>query len=194
MNVAQASTLTRKALQTRRAIINAARRLIGIDGVDGVTIVSVCDAANVGRTSFYNYFEDTRSLLETLASDVSLEVQAEFEAMHGGLERGLERLERCLLMLFQKASSDPELGLLITALAQRYPAFLQILEEQISNELEAAFENRELDLPELEREAGLDFLVIAVLAVMRKFALGQIDPSSADVYVRFIMRAIKRPA
>lgn len=186
------STLTPKAQQTRQAIIAAARNLVGNQGVDGVTVMAVCDVAKVGRTSFYNYFADTQELLSMLADDVGQQVQAEFETLHGGLERGLERLELCLSMLFSKASSERELGLLFTALAPRFPEFAHLLERQIRIELEAATTNREVDQPPEGLDSLVMFLVVTMLALMRKFAENQEFETDTAVYVQYLMRSLPR--
>lgn len=186
------SSLTAKAVRTRQAIINAARKLIGSEGVDGVTVMAVCGEAQVGRTSFYNYFEDTPALLGMLANDVNQELQSEFETVHAGLERGLGRLECCLSMLLNKASTDPELGLLITALARNNPGFTKLLEEQIQIELEAAVVDGELELSPIELDTVLNFLTVAVLALMHEIAEKQMLPADTDGYVGCLMQAVKR--
>lgn len=192
MNDMNSQFLTPKAQRTRKAIIDAARKLVGLEGIEGVTVLSVCKKANVGRTSFYNYFSDTQPLLETLASEVGEELKVRFEAIHGEMDRGLERLQRCIFVLLQKAMSDPELGLLITALARNYPEFSQMLEQQIRIELEAAIANKDVRLSPTEVDIIINYLTVSLLALMRHFAAKPIPVTDVDTYVQCLMQSLVR--
>ena len=83
--------LTPKARRTRLALLEAARVELGNRGVAGVTVMAVCERAGIGRTSFYNYFEDTGALVSTVAEEAAKDVKERFDALHSGVPRGRKR-------------------------------------------------------------------------------------------------------
>ncbi|MBN8933022.1 MAG: helix-turn-helix transcriptional regulator, partial [Rhizobium pusense] len=52
----------RRRARTRRALLDAARRVIGRQGVENVTIQEITDEADVGFGSFYNHFATKEDL------------------------------------------------------------------------------------------------------------------------------------
>ncbi|MCB0081932.1 MAG: TetR/AcrR family transcriptional regulator, partial [Caldilineaceae bacterium] len=156
----------------------------------GVTVMAGCQRAGVGRTSFYNYFADVPDLLRTVIDETGQAVQAQFEALHGERRRGIERLERCLQMVLQLATNDPEFGLVLTALATSYPETADLLREQIHLELSAAGEAGVLPSLQGECAAQANFLTTTTLAVARDLAAGRLDAELSEVYAGYLMHAI----
>lgn len=52
----------RKKLATRKALIEASRRLIREKGYDGATLEEICRAANIHVTTFFSYFPNKEEL------------------------------------------------------------------------------------------------------------------------------------
>lgn len=52
----------RKKLATRKALIDASRRLIRERGYDGATLEDICQAANIHVTTFFSYFASKEEL------------------------------------------------------------------------------------------------------------------------------------
>ncbi|MEZ4707807.1 MAG: TetR/AcrR family transcriptional regulator [Caldilineaceae bacterium] len=189
-NPSQEAAQTPKAKRTRASILVAARYLVGTEGINGVTVMAVCQRAGIGRTSFYNYFADVPALLRAIVDETARAVQAQFEALHGEHSRGLARLERCLQMVLQLATSDPELGLVLTILADHYPETTDLLREQIHLELSAAREMGDLLCPQEACAAPADFLTTTTLAVARDLAAGRLDAALTETYARYLMQSI----
>lgn len=171
--------LTPKARRTRAGLVGAARVIVGQAGVDGVTVMSVCAEAGVGRTSFYNYFKDVEALVREVAITASVEVRDRFEALHAGRPRGLARLEACFAMLLGLAVNDPDSALLLTSLAARRPEVADLLRSEIAAELEGAGRND---------TALTDFLTVAVLALVREIAAGRMSGGAASAQVGLLMK------
>ena len=76
---AELDNLTPKARRTRAALIKAAKSLIGREGTAGVNVMTACAEANVGRTSFYNYFEDIDVLIAAVAFEAAADIKARFD-------------------------------------------------------------------------------------------------------------------
>ena len=76
----------RKKQQTRRAIHQAALRLIDEQGLEATTIDQICAAAEVSSRTFFNYFPSkAAAVLQLPDATISPEVRERFLAARGGL-------------------------------------------------------------------------------------------------------------
>lgn len=180
-------SLTQKARRTRVSLIAAGRKLIGQDGASGVTVMSVCALADVGRTSFYNYFEDVDALIRTVAVEAATEIKDRFDSLHADRSRGLARLRDCLEMILTLARDEPDMVLLLTALAATTSEIPALLEAEISAELAACDSIPPQEVPSL---AG--FLTITILALARHLAEGRMEGGQVSRSVDYMMRACDR--
>ena len=64
------SRLDRRKARTRRALIDAAVRLIGEGRGDRASIQEITEAADIGFGSFYNHFESKEQLFQTASEEV----------------------------------------------------------------------------------------------------------------------------
>lgn len=176
--------LTPKARRTRAALIDAARSLIGREGTTGVNVMTVCAEASVGRTSFYNYFEDIDVLIAAVALEAAADIKARFDQMHQEQPRGRERLRNCLGMILTLAKIDPEAVLLLTSLAHTTPEISAMIEAEIVTELRAETPANGRGAEPLAR-----FLTVATLALARHMATGDIPKDSIEQNLAFLMNA-----
>jgi len=103
----------RRRERTRRALIDAARRILAEQGTTDVSIQEITDTADVGFGSFYNHFETKAELFEAAVSEV--------------LEEYGESLDRACADLTDSAEIYA-VGLRMTArLAVARPAVAQVL-------------------------------------------------------------------
>lgn len=178
-------TLTAKARCTRSNIICAARGIVGPKGVAGVNVMEVCAVAEVGRTSFYNYFDDIDDLIEAVATDAALVIKARFDAIHTDQPRGLARLEKCLQMLLVTAVEDPETVLLLTSLTANGGPIRDMLRHEIVEELQATDSTNSAAY-----EAQADVLTSCVLALSRDIASTRVPAGDAiPSYVSMLLAA-----
>lgn len=179
-----ASDLTPKARRTRSALLDAARDVIGSKGVEGISVMNVCDAAAVGRTSFYNYFDDATQLVEAVAAEAAQAIKADFDALHSGQPRGLPRLEACLKMILDFAVNDRETALLLTSLAASSRHIPDLLMHEIDQELAAHL------LKLGGAEAALPhFLTYSVLMLCREIARERVSKEQIPSFVSLMMAA-----
>jgi len=183
--------LTPKARRTRAAIIDAARSIIGAKGLEGMTIMDVCETADVGRTSFYNYFNDAESLSATVAHLVALEVREKFNKLHEEIPRGLERLEKCLTMILRIGADDPATALLLTSIANNDPSISSLLRNEICKELEGAVATEQPVGHAFAVNDIADFLTISTLATCRELALGKTPKKQVSILVDIMMCACR---
>ncbi len=183
--------LTPKAKRTRAALVSAARTLIGEKGATSLTVMEVCDVAGVGRTSFYNYFNDADALIEAVAVFAAEAVKDEFNALHEDVPRGLERLQQCLTMVLNIAADDPETALLITALAQSTSAIPYLLRYEITQELKGAVNAGSISWSAPKSDALAQFLTLSTLAICREIALGKLPKDQIAAHVGIMIGACK---
>ena len=177
--------LTPKARRTRTSLLDAGRKLTGLYGSAGVNVMAVCAEAGVGRTSFYNYFEDVEALVAAVAIEAAKEIKARFDNLHSCQPRGRERLRACLKMILLLAVENPDTTLLLTSLVRSSPEVRNLLWSEIHTELSAVDELQKEDVTKLS-----DFLAITTLALARQFAEGDLAPSSIDRHLEFLWRSV----
>jgi len=71
--------LDRRKARTRRALVEAARRILAEQGSADVSIQEITETADVGFGSFYNHFESKAELFEVAVREVLEEYGAELD-------------------------------------------------------------------------------------------------------------------
>jgi AcrR family transcriptional regulator len=109
----------RKKQQTRRAIHEAALRLIDEQGLEATTIDQICAAAEVSSRTFFNYFPSkAAAVLQLPDATITPEVRERFLAAGGGLVLAL-----CEVGSSTEAGPD---RLRLKKLVGRHPELLSI--------------------------------------------------------------------
>jgi AcrR family transcriptional regulator len=110
---ASASRVDRRKERTRRALIDAARRILAERGTTDVSIQEITDTADLGFGTFYNHFDTKADLFEVAVEEV-------LEEYGAGLDRACEQLE--------DAAEIYAVGVrMTTRLASTQPAVAQVL-------------------------------------------------------------------
>lgn len=113
-----------KAL-TRRALLDAARQLIGQAGSVDVSLADVAYAAGVGRTTFYDYFSDREDVVAALVEEELPQVVEDLIAsVDSELPIG-ERLGELASRMVEFVAADPVLGVILHREAGRLGADAQ---------------------------------------------------------------------
>jgi AcrR family transcriptional regulator len=82
--------LSRRGLETRRRLLDAAELVFGELGYHDASVVKVADAAGVAAGTFYLYFDSKRAIFDEVVRDLNRRVR---RAMKEGSSRGTTRLE-----------------------------------------------------------------------------------------------------
>ena len=101
--------LSKKGLDTRRRLLDAAERVFAELGYHDASIVKVADAAGVAAGTFYLYFDSKKAVFDELVRDLNRRVR---HAMKEGSSQGKSRLESELLgfeAYFRFTSEHPAL-------------------------------------------------------------------------------------
>ena len=82
--------LSRKGLDTRRRLLDAAEAVFGELGFPEASVVKVADAAGVATDTFYLYFDSKRAIFVELMMDLNRRIR---QTMSEGAAQGTTRLE-----------------------------------------------------------------------------------------------------
>src|SRR5689334_22576398 len=82
--------LSKKGLDTRRRLLDAAERVFAELGYHDASIVKIADAAGVAAGTFYLYFDSKKAVFDELVRDLNRRVR---RAMKEGSSKGKSRLE-----------------------------------------------------------------------------------------------------
>jgi AcrR family transcriptional regulator len=86
--------LSKRGLDTRRRLLDAAERVFGDLGFHEASVVKVAEEAGVAAGTFYLYFDTKKAIFEELMRDLNRRIR---RAMSEGAEHGSNRVEQELL-------------------------------------------------------------------------------------------------
>ncbi len=162
--------------------------MIGQDGVEAANVQTLCQAAGIGRTNFYNYFSDIDELRTHIGVQAAAAIRANFDALHKGRKRGLKRLRLCLTMLMELGHKDCELVMLVTSLARSNPATLDVLFNEIKAELTGALTRGQIAGSKRDIRRTASMIAIMCPELMRAFAQRRLDAATAPAVAARIVR------
>jgi len=188
-----ASRRVRKKERTRREIFEAAMRLFARDGFGGVTIADICEAADVGRGTFFLHFPTKAALLTEFNQRVA-------EDFRDGLPtpRGSARAELEALVLRMSVELVAEAEIMTAMLAEFFvspealasasehgTALPELVGEIILRGQELGEFSREID----PRLAGAAFFATAA-AIISGRVFGQADDLGPEELNRQFLRIV----
>jgi AcrR family transcriptional regulator len=125
--------LSKRGLDTRRRLLDAAERVFGEVGYHDASIVKVADAAGVAAGTFYLYFDSKKAIFDELVRDLNRRVR---HAMKEGSSQGATRLESELLgfeAYFRFTSEHPALYRIIRQAEFVSPEMLRYHYDRLSD-------------------------------------------------------------
>lgn len=125
--------LSKRGLDTRRRLLDAAERVFGELGFHDASIVKVADAAGVAAGTFYLYFDSKKAIFDELVRDLNRRVR---HAMKEGSSQGETRLKSELLgfeAYFRFTSEHPALYRIIRQAEFVSPEMLRYHYDRLSD-------------------------------------------------------------
>jgi AcrR family transcriptional regulator len=162
----------RRRVRTRTQLTDAARALIAEKGVAGLRVGDVTDVADVGRGSFYNYFESKEALVEAVVLEqIATTFTALIDAVRD-LDDAEESASAAHRWFVRRAYEEPQLAWLVVHLYRADAVILTTVLEYGRPMLER-FCTQDPDL-------ALTHTVGATVAMTRSILEGRIGPD-ADI-------------
>jgi len=144
----------RKKQETRRRLVEAALRLFREHGYKTTTVEKIAEAADVAKSTFFNYFETKDAILPALAEQRLQQIENELSPEHGAPASPVARIKLALRLVAEGPLTDPLLAQrLFTAVMQRrqqrdaHPgrALAHLLADQVSQAQAAGEIRADLD-------------------------------------------------
>jgi AcrR family transcriptional regulator len=171
--------LSRRGLETRRRLLDAAELVFGDLGYHDASIVKLAERAGVAAGTFYLYFDSKKAIFDELVRDLNRRVR---HAMKEGSSQGTNRVESELLgfdAYFRFTSEHPALYRIIRQAEFVSPEMLRYHYDRLSEgyieALEASVESGEIG--KLDPEAATFALMgIGEMIGMRWILWGEGKP------------------
>lgn len=112
----------RRTIRNRKALFNAAEKLIAEKGFERVTIDEITETADLAKGTFYNYFDDKNQIAKELASTIRREIEAEVGVAQTGIDDPPERLVTGVCVFLRTAGTAPARAAVV---AQMYGQWLR---------------------------------------------------------------------
>jgi AcrR family transcriptional regulator len=100
----------RRAAETRMKIFRAAMELFARRGRERVTVEEITQAADVGKGTFFNYFESKDHVLGVLVEIQVGKIHDALSQIAGGQRSALFVLRRMILRIAEEPGRSPEMG------------------------------------------------------------------------------------
>ncbi|HYG99476.1 MAG TPA: TetR/AcrR family transcriptional regulator [Terriglobales bacterium] len=108
--VANSGRRERRRLETREKIFRAALRLFSERGLSGTTIEDITEAADVGKGTFFNYFQNKEQVLSVLAEGQLAKIHAAVVAARDEKRPVKETARQMMTALAQEPSRSDTLA------------------------------------------------------------------------------------
>jgi AcrR family transcriptional regulator len=175
-----------RRLRTRARLIEAARQLVAIRGIEATPISEITDAAGVGVGSFYNHFETKEDLLEAVIADTFEAHGAALDRIHEGKTDVAEIFAQNIRLTVRLVDRDPVWGGFVVRTGLYVPELRSSLGSRLARDLRQGFDaGRFASYDEATTVAAIGG---ALLGVMRTKLTGEL-PRDAD---RFLAEELLR--
>lgn len=182
----------RRRARTRAKLLSAARELIAERGVDGVTMLDVTTAADMGAGTVYNYFASVQELTTALIHAEIDFFGGRLDALAGGLSDPAEVYAASLRHLVRHAMGDPLWGRFYVQLGVAHPLVLEVLGPRCRRDLQAGVDAGRFGIEDLDLAVACTFGALAAV-----LDLVTSTPERADTATRYaagMLRMVGVPA
>jgi AcrR family transcriptional regulator len=190
--------LSKRGLNTRRRLIDAAEQVFGELGYHDASVVKLAEVAGVAGGTFYLYFDSKKAIFDELVRDLNRRVR---HAMKEGSSQGTTRLESELLgfeAYFRFTAEHPALYRIIRQAEFVSPEMLRYHYDRLSRGYIGALReaSKSGEIAELDAEvAAYALMGMGELIGMRWILWGNRKPIPAVVWneLERIIRCILKP-
>jgi AcrR family transcriptional regulator len=161
---------SRRKEQTRRALLEAGRKLIGDTGVEGLRIQEVTEHADIGLGSFYTYFSGKEDFVQAVVTD-SLETLATALAQDQTGEDPAVITAEGACRAIRLAFDEPEFAQLLVSLDRSDEVFSATMHPQARKVVARGVREGRFDVPDID--VAVNYIVAGSLALIRRVLRGE---------------------
>lgn len=199
---AQTSTLTgttkptgrrvRKAEQTRRRILDAAREQMAEGGPESITILSITNRADIGQGTFYNYFPSRDEVIDAVIYDVVETLGVRLDELTRGMSDAAEIYSFSLRHLMQTAVSDPVWGWFVVRLGIAQEGLLSALGPRASRDIQIGVDSGRFKVDDVPLASAMTFG--ALLGAMHSYLDSRSPEDPSQRYAENLLRMVGVPS
>ncbi|MET0788978.1 MAG: TetR family transcriptional regulator [Cellulomonas sp.] len=190
----QRNRLDRRKERTRRALIEAAQRILAERGTSDVSIQEITETADVGFGSFYNHFASKAELFEIAVREVLEEYGAALDRASADLTDPAEIYAVGVRMTARLAMTRPAVAQVLLQVGLSYAVEDEGLAHRALRDIRAGVADGRFTI----EDAGLG--VIATAGCILAFLQAALDPASeldesdTDALAEMLLRMLGMPA
>jgi AcrR family transcriptional regulator len=117
------ANLPGKRARTRQLLLDATVEVIARKGIAALRVTDVTEQAGVANGTFYNYFDDTHQVIESVAVIVAARMAKEIDAVMRDERDAVVRVVRATARAIDGAVKDPGFGAVMVESLERMPEF-----------------------------------------------------------------------
>lgn len=180
---------SRKGYHTRRALFDAALRLVAEHGMDGFSVGALCEQAGIKRTAFYNYFQGVEELIDELSRHEDTAFDAMVERRFGRSPHGPRRLAYSLLWFCQYAGEHPTWNRSAVELLMRHQPTRTKALEDFGQELAAGIEQGDLQVEPQDLPLYAELVLSAFVSLGKQIEDQRMPDGAPARVVRMLLKA-----
>jgi AcrR family transcriptional regulator len=180
----------RRKVRSRRALVDAARRILAEQGTTDVSIQEITETADVGFGTFYNHFETKADLFEVAVSEVLEEYGAALDAACAELTDAAEIYAVGVRMTARLAIARPAVAQVLVQVGMSYAWAEQGLAARALRDIRRGIDEGRFSVA--DPRMGLLSTAGCVLAFLQ-IALdrpGEFDEGDADELAEMLLRML----
>ena len=99
-------TIDRRIKYTKAQLENAMVELLKSNHISKITVTSLCDIADINRSTFYSHYKDQYDLLERMSRDAVDNITLYLESFGGGGETPVSDTNLSILLDYAKSNAE----------------------------------------------------------------------------------------
>ena len=184
----QKSLRLRKAEQTRRRLLDAARDQMSEGGPESVTIQTITLKADIGQGTFYNYFASRDEIIDAVILEVVESLGQRLDALTSDMEDAAEIYSFSTRHLMHTAVSDPVWGWLVVRLGIAQEGLLNALGPRASRDIQIGVDSGRFRVDDVALASAMTFG--SVLSVMHDYLQGDRKTDPSQAYAENLLRMV----
>jgi AcrR family transcriptional regulator len=181
----------RRRARTRAQLLDAARELFAMQGVEATRVGDITERADVGAGSFYNHFTDKDAIVEAILADAAEQQGQIVDLLSAALDDPAEVMAVAHRHFVRLAQTDPTFALLVVRLDLTHRLMTTTLGPRATRDLRSGIAAGRFDVADLG--VALHAMGGALLGVMRAVIDGAVGEDADVLHAEGVLRALGVP-